>query len=87
MWKYRGMLGYFGRPDTAIFAGYMPIAGDDYDGAVDRLKRVARSSAALSGEKTTIYALHDALPPMAALRVTSNGGSAPLLREVPLSSR
>lgn len=85
MRTYRGMLGYLGRPDTAIFAGYTPVMGDDHATAVCRLKRVVRSAAALSGEKATVYALHDGLPPMAALRVTSNGGSAPLLREVPLA--
>lgn len=85
MRTYRGMLGYRGQPELSVFAGYTPMTGDDFDAAVYRLKRVVRSAAALSGEKATIYALHDGLPPMAALRVTSNGGSAPLLREVPLA--
>ena len=85
MRTYCGMLGYVGQPTLSTFDGYTPIKGDDYAAAIYRLKRVVRSAAALSGEKATIYALHDGLPPMAALRVTSNGGSAPLLREVPLA--
>lgn len=85
MRTYCGMLGYLGQPTLSTFDGYTPIKGDDYAAAIYRLKCVVRSAAALSAEKAMIYALHDGLPPMAALRVTSNGGSAPLLREVPLA--
>lgn len=77
--------GIFGHHGCAEGLRHLPPIGAEWPEAAERIRRAVRSAASLSGDRASVYAIHNDLPPMAAQRFTSVAGQTVKERLVPLA--